>query len=773
VALAHNLGFPRIGRRRELKKALEQAWSGKSDEAALLETGWLVRKQNWELQKAAGLDFVPTGDFSYYDHVLDTSAMLGAVPARFGWRGGNVDLKTYFAMARGTESQPAMEMTKWFDTNYHYIVPEFGPQTRFALANRKIIDETKEALALDVPAKPVLLGPFTFWRLGKWRAAADGRANSTAPSNSSHLAPIELMHAMLPVYAQVLAELKSLGIEWVQMDEPALVLDLQPQWLTAFRHAYATLVAEGAPKLLLTTYFDSVESIAGDLLSLPVAGIHLDLVRAPHQLRAFAGPLPADKVLSAGVIDGRNVWRADLDAAVRTIEPLAQLGERLWVAPSCSLLHSPIDVRDETGLDGELKSWMSFAVQKLDEVVTLKKAFGVERSAVEQALREARGAQESRRTSARIHNPAVEKREAALRDSDARRNEPFAERRAKQRARFDLPRFATTTIGSFPQTHAIRDARAKFKKGEIDAAEYEKRIKSEIEHAVREQERIGLDVLVHGEAERNDMVEYFGEQLDGFAFTQHGWVQSYGSRYVKPPIIFGDVSRPRAMTVKWITYAQSLTSKPMKGMLTGPVTILQWSFVRDDQPRSDTALQIALAIRDEVADLERAGIGVIQIDEPAIREGLPLKRAAWGGYLDWAVRAFRVASSGVAPQTQIHTHMCYAEFNDIIESIARMDADVITIESSRSDMEILEAFRSFKYPNEIGPGVYDIHSPRVPSADEMTALLEKAASVVPADQLWVNPDCGLKTRQWEEVVPALTNLVEAAHRMRERVTAKA
>ena len=771
MPLAHNLGFPRIGKRRELKKALESLWSGKADEAALLETGWLLRKHNWETQKAAGLDLVPVGDFSYYDHVLDTAAMLGAVPPRYDWDGGDVDRTTYFAMARGTKTQPAMEMTKWFDTNYHYIVPEFGPQTAFKLSSRKIIDETKEALGLGIPAKPVLLGPFTFWRLGKWRAHA---AESTLASDASlsHLAPTDLIERMLPVYAQVLAELKRLGVRWVQMDEPGLVLDLKPEWLRAFRHAYATLVAEGAPDLLLTTYFDSVEEIADELLALPVSGIHLDHVRAPKQLQAFAKPLPADKVLSTGILDGRNVWRADLDAALRTLEPLAHLGDRLWIAPSCSLLHCPLDVREETTLDSELKSWMSFATQKLDEVVTLKKALGTDRAAVEHALREARAAQESRRTSPRIHNPAVERREASLRDDEARRSEPFAVRRAKQRERLDLPPFATTTIGSYPQTGEIRDARAKFKKGEIDGVEYEHRIKSEIEHAVREQERLGLDVLVHGEAERNDMVEYFGEQLEGFAFTQHGWVQSYGSRYVKPPIIFGDVARPKAMTVKWITYAQSLTNKPLKGMLTGPVTILQWSFARDDQPRSDTALQIALAIRDEVADLERAGIRIIQIDEPAMREGFPLKRAAWDGYMAWAVKAFRVASSGVQPQTQIHSHMCYSEFNEIMDSIVRMDADVLTIESSRSDMEILEAFRNFKYPNEIGPGIYDIHSPRVPSADEMTALLEKAAAVVPSDQLWANPDCGLKTRRWEEVVPALTNMVEAARRMRERVAAK-
>jgi len=762
MARAHSLGFPRIGHRRELKRALEHCWSGQSDVSALVETAWLLRKQNWQLQAQAGLDLVPVGDFSLYDHVLDTTAMLGAVPARYGWRGGNVDLNTYFAMARGTATQPAMEMTKWFDTNYHYIVPEFTRDTTFSLSSTKLVDETKEALALGIPAKPVLLGPFSFWRLGKWRGEGE-----------HHVAPVELIEAMLPVYAKVLAQLKHIGVEWVQVDEPALVLDLDPAWLSTVQHVYSTLVAEGAPKLLLTTYFDGVDHIAPELLALPVGGLHLDLVRAPGQLTAFAGSYPKDKVLSLGVIDGRNVWRADLDAALQMLESLAGLGDRLWIAPSCSLLYTPIDLEQETKLDAELRSWMAFAVQKLDEVVTLKKALGPERAAVQQAFVEARAARESRRTSPRIHDRAVEQREAALTEADARRADGFPVRRTKQRARLNLTSFPTTTIGSFPQTHTIRDARAKFKKGEIDAAEYDRRIKAEIEHAVREQEAIGLDVLVHGEAERNDMVEYFGEQLKGFAFTQHGWVQSYGSRYVKPPIIFGDVSRPKPMTVDWISYAQSLTARPMKGMLTGPVTILQWSFVRDDQPRSDTALQIALAIRDEVGDLERAGIKVIQIDEPAIREGLPLKRGQWAAYLEWAVRAFRVASSGVRGETQIHTHMCYSEFNDIIAQIAGMDADVITIESSRSDMELLEAFRDYKYPNEIGPGVYDIHSPRVPSEDEMVELLEKAAAVVPADQLWVNPDCGLKTRRWEEVKPALAHMVAAAKRMRSRVTAGA
>jgi 5-methyltetrahydropteroyltriglutamate--homocysteine methyltransferase len=767
MALAHNLGFPRIGPKRELKRALESFWSGQSDAAALHAAGRALRAQNWKWQRDAGMDLVPVGDFSFYDHVLDTAAMLGAVPARYGFTGGQVDLSTYFAMARGTASQPAMEMTKWFDTNYHYLVPEFTPETTFALSSSKLLDETKEALALGLPAKPVLLGPFTFWRLGKWRVH-DGAAPS---AEHSHLAPLDLIERMLPVYAQVLDDLQRLGVTWVQIDEPALVLDLEPEWVMAVQSAYDVLARGGRPKILLATYFDSVQRIALELEALPVEGLHVDLVRAPKQLDAFLDLALQDVVLSLGVVDGRNIWRTDLDAAMHTLLRASErLGERLWISPSCSLLHSPIDLALEHKLDDELKSWMAFAVQKLGEVALLKGAVESRRGHEHEPLAPSRSAGEARRSSPRIHDQAVKQRVTALKVADGCRQSLFPERRAVQRERLGLPAFATTTIGSYPQTNAIREARAKFKKGEIDAAAYDRFIKAEIEHVVREQERIGLDLLVHGEAERNDMVEYFGERLGGFAFTQNGWVQSYGSRYVKPPIIFGDVSRPAPMTVDWIRYAQSLTAKPVKGMLTGPVTILQWSFVRDDQPRSQTALQIAFAIRDEVADLERAGIKAIQIDEPAFREGLPLKRQDWHEYLQWAVLAFRAASSGVADHTQIHTHMCYAEFNVILPSIAEMDADVITIESSRSDMEILEAFRTFKYPNEVGPGVYDIHSPRIPSADEMAALLEKAVQALSPDQLWVNPDCGLKTRRWEEVIPALTNMVAAAHRLREQYT---
>ena len=758
MATAHNLGFPRIGHNRELKRAVERFWKGDAGVEALRESGRALRAKHWQIQRDAGLDYVPVGDFSYYDHVLDACALLGAIPRRYGFGGGDVDFQTYFAMARGSKSQPAMEMTKWFDTNYHYIVPEFSAQSSFALSSRELLDDTREALALGLKPKPVLIGPLSFLWLGKERGERD-------PGFSR----LQLLERLLPVYEAVLAELQRLGVAWVQCDEPALVTDLAQPWLSGLQVAYERLAAAG-PRILLTTYFESVASNAAALKRLPVAGLHLDMVRAPQQLEAFLDGWPQDKVLSLGVIDGRNVWRADLAAALDHLERAhSRLGERLWVAPSCSLLHSPTDLALEDVLDDELKSWLAFAVQKLAEVVTLKQALERGRQAVAPALEAAAKARLSRRNSARINNPAVRGRLEALSDADAKRNSGFNDRRRRQRERLNLPPFPTTTIGSFPQTEVIREARQKKRLAQIDAAEYERVIKGEIERAVREQERLGLDVLVHGEAERNDMVEYFGEQLAGFAFTKAGWVQSYGSRCVKPPIIFGDVWRPKPMTVDWIAYAQSRSDKPLKGMLTGPVTILQWSFVRDDQPRSATALQIALAIRDEAVDLERAGVKVIQIDEPAIREGLPLKRRDWDGYLAWAIKAFRVAASGVGDATQIHTHMCYSEFNDIIPAIAEMDADVITIESSRSQMELLDAFAAFRYPNEIGPGVYDIHSPRIPDSDEIAGLLERAAAVVPPDQLWVNPDCGLKTRRWEEVIPSLSNMVNAARRMRAKM----
>jgi len=755
--IAHTLGFPRIGPKRELKKALEAHWNGSIGEPELHDVARRIRAQNWALQKDAGLDYVTVGDFSYYDHVLDTSAMLGAVPARFGFRGGNVAAPTYFAMARGTADAGAMEMTKWFDTNYHYIVPEFNETTQPALCATKLFDEVAEAKALGHAVKAVVLGPITFLRLGKDRDA------------SATFSRLSLLDRLLPVYAQILERLSALDVAAVQIDEPALVADLPDDWLVELERAYAELAGAVHPPILLATYFESVSDHARTLVRIPVQGLHLDLVRAPQQLDAFLREYPKDKFLSLGVVDGRNLWRTDLSAALATLKRARPVvDDWLWIAPSCSLLHAPIDLHLESRLDDGLKSWMAFSVQKLREVSVLKRALTEGEAAVADELAGSRAVAESRRTSKRIHDRAVKARVATLTGADARRAASFAERRVLQRDRLKLGPFPTTTIGSFPQTATIREARAQLRRGEISTADYDRIMKSEIEHAIAMQEQIGLDVLVHGEAERNDMVEYFGEQMQGFAFTQHAWVQSYGSRYVKPPIIFGDVSRPAPMTVPWIAFGQSLTRKPLKGMLTGPVTILQWSFVRDDQPRSETALQIALAIRDEVSDLERAGVPIIQIDEPAFREGLPLKHKDWPAYVEWATRAFRVASSGVGHATQIHTHMCYAEFNEILDAIAALDADVITIESSRSQMELLESGAAARYPNEIGPGVYDIHSPRIPSVDEIEALLDKAARVLPPENLWVNPDCGLKTRTWEEVIPALTNMVEAARRLREK-----
>jgi len=759
MAIAHNLGFPPIGAGRELKRATEGYWGGKVSREQLLRTGAELRAAHWRLQRDAGLDLVPVNDFSFYDRVLDTCALVGAVPGRYGWSSGTVDLDTYFAMARGSQGKDrggrdvtAMEMTKWFDTNYHYIVPEFEPGQTFRLASTKVTDEFQEARAVGVSAKPVLVGPVSFLLLGKARGARFDR--------------LELLDGLLGVYAEVLGRLAAAGATWVQIDEPALVLDRTPEERSAFRTAYRVL-SEQAPglKLLLTTYFDGLRDNLDTALELPVAGLHVDLVRAPAQLDALLGRWPAGRVLSLGVVDGRNIWKADLAAALATLERAsARLGaERVWVAPSCSLLHVPVDLELERKLDPELKGWLAFAKQKLDEVVALTRALREGRRAAAAALEANARALASRRSSSRIHNPAVKRRAGAVTEKDRRRPAPYRERRPQQ---VRLPLYPTTTIGSFPQTAEVRAARRQFLDGKTTASEYERFIQDQIQRTLKIQEDLGLDVLVHGEFERNDMVEYFGEQLQGFAFTEHGWVQSYGSRYVKPPIIYGDVWRPKPMTVRWSTFAQAHTDRPVKGMLTGPVTILQWSFVRDDQPRSETAQQLALAISDEVLDLERAGIRIIQIDEPALREGLPLRRADWGGYLDWAVNAFRLATSRVQDATQIHTHMCYSEFNDVIRVIERMDADVISIENARSGSELLEAFRGYKYPNEIGPGVYDIHSPRVPATEEIAAALERVREVLEDRQIWVNPDCGLKTRGWDETLAALQHVVEAARRLR-------
>jgi 5-methyltetrahydropteroyltriglutamate--homocysteine methyltransferase len=758
MALTHNLGFPRIGARRELKLALEAYWRGDINEERLQTTAAELRKQHWILQREAGIDLIPVGDFALYDQMLNMTALLGAGPARFNADSGEVDLDLYFAMARGTPGQPAMEMTKWFDTNYHYIVPEFDAHTEFRIASSQLFREVAEAKALGISPKVVLIGPLTYLYLGK----------ETEPGFNR----LELLTRLLPVYREVLARLASLGVEWVQIDEPLLALDLDNDWLSSLDQAYAALDGVGTkrPKLLLATYFEAVDNHAARLKKLPVDGLHIDLCRAPHQLDIFLDNYPAGRVLSLGVIDGRNVWRADLAQAFSILSRAqAILGERLWIAPSCSLLHCPVDLELETRLDSEIKNWLAFSVQKLKEVSILGRGLNQGENAIRESLDAAAKARQERRDSPRIHSPVMQERLQRLTHNDSGRAGPFPVRQLLQRQRFQLPLLPTTTIGSFPQTPEIRQARAAFRKGELGNLQYLEAMRNEIRFAIKKQEEIGLDVLVHGEPERNDMVEYFGEQLWGYAFTENGWVQSYGSRCVKPPILYGDIYRPEPMTVDWIQYAQSQTEKPVKGMLTGPITMLMWSFVRDDQARSLTALQLALAIRDEVADLERAGIGIIQIDEPAFREGLPLKKADWNGYFKWAVEAFRVASSGVKDDTQIHTHMCYSEFNDILPAIADMGADVITIETSRSRMELLDGFGHFKYPNEIGPGVYDIHSPRIPDTAEMLELLEKACLVINPKQLWVNPDCGLKTRGWTETVTALERMVEAARLLRARL----
>jgi len=756
----HNLGFPRIGARRELKFALESYWKGASSRDELTALGAQLRQRHWQDQ--AGLDLVPVGDFSFYDQVLDMSFLLGNLPERVQGFHGDV-LDNYFRVARGRSAQgtedhsaccggvAAGEMTKWFDTNYHYIVPEFNAATPFKLDAARLLAQLAEAQAQGVKAKPVIIGPVTYLAIGK---AKDG---------SNKLA---LLERLLPVYAELLDTLAGQGVEWVQIDEPILVTELDADWQHAFNTAYHHLKAVKI-KILLATYFGPLQENAYLAANLPVAGLHVDAINDREGVQPLINLLPTHKVLSLGVINGRNIWKTDLTAVLDWIEPLAQrLGERLWIAPSCSLLHVPVDLDSEQKLDPEVKSWLAFALQKLDELRVLGKALRDGRDAVKAELAANAAALAARRASPRVHNPAVQAAVARSAAGLGQRESAYAQRAAKQAALLKLPAYPTTTIGSFPQTAEIRHARSEFKAGRLDYPGYQAAMRAEIARCVREQEALGLDVLVHGEAERNDMVEYFGEQLDGYAFSQFGWVQSYGSRCVKPPILFGDISRPQPMTVEWIAYAQSLTPRPVKGMLTGPVTLLNWSFVRDDQPRSASCKQLALAIREEVLDLERAGVHVIQIDEAALREGLPLRKAQWPEYLDWAVESFRITANGVRDETQIHTHMCYSEFNDIIASIAGMDADVITIETSRSDMELLDAFDSFQYPNEIGPGVYDIHSPNIPTQERIVQLMQRAAERIPAARLWINPDCGLKTRQWAEVIPALREMVAAAKTLR-------
>ena len=758
MAIAHNLGFPRVGAERALKRLLEDYWAGNARRDELLAGGRRLRQRHWELQRDAGLALLPVGDFAWYDQVLNHSVLLGAIPERFRTDGAReAGLDTYFRMARGRAPSGAdtraCEMTKWFDTNYHYIVPEFEPEQTFRPDGKWLFDEVEEARTVSSGIKPALIGPLSYLWLGKTPGAEFDR--------------LELLDALLLAYAGILARLAELGADWVQMDEPILALDLDESWRCAFERAYRELHKKG-PQLLLATYFGGLLDNLETALALPVQGLHLDRVRGDDPMEPILKACGTERILSLGVIDGRNVWRSDLETLRTQLQPIQdRLGDRLWIAPSCSLLHVPMDAETETELDPELRSWLAFAVQKIRETAVLARALSGEDSPdLRRELEAGAVAATARRTSPRTRQSEVRQRTDGIDAAMSERSSSYTERARLQRERLQLPMFPTTTIGSFPQTSDIRTLRRRRRRGEIDETTYRAGLRKEIANAVRVQEKLGLDVLVHGEAERNDMVEYFGELMEGFAFTRNGWVQSYGSRCVKPPIIYGDVSRPEPMTVEWIRCAQELTGKPVKGMLTGPVTILCWSFPRDDLDRRDVCRQIALALRDEVRDLERTGARIIQIDEPAFREGLPLRRRDWAQYLDWAVECFRLSSCGVKDDTQIHTHMCYSEFNDIIEAIARMDADVITIESARSDMELLEVFRSFEYPNEIGPGVYDIHSPRVPETEEMLRLLHKAAERISPERLWVNPDCGLKTRGWTEVHAALANMVQAAAQLR-------
>jgi len=759
--LKNNLGYPRVGAHRELKKACEQYWAGKISREELFTISRKLRQQHWKLQKDAGIDLIPCNDFSFYDHVLDTSLMLGVIPKRYtgilAQNDQNAEIDLYFAMARGYQKDgldiTAMEMTKWFDTNYHYIVPEFTADQQFRIFSEKVFEEFNLAKQVTgVTPKPVLIGPVSYLLLGKEKEPGFNK--------------IDLIKKIVPVYIEILKRLKSQGAVWVQMDEPFLALDLDQNEKDAFRHAYKE-IKKNCPelKILLTTYFEGLDENTVLAVNLPVSALHIDLVRAPKQLDTVLTLMPESLTLSLGVVDGRNIWKNDYIRSLAHIKKaIAVIGsDRIMIAPSCSLLHTPFDLDIETDILPEIKNWMAFAKQKLNEIDELNRIIEGGNELLVNNMK----AISSRSLSKLIHKQEVKERVVSLTDDDARRKNAFPVRQKIQREKFQLPLFPTTTIGSFPQTDDIRLLRGKLKKGELTIEQYDAEIEKATIEAIRWQEEAGIDVLVHGEFERNDMVEYFGEQLDGFLFTKNGWVQSYGSRCVKPPVIYGDVSRPEDMTVRWSSFAQTNTTKLMKGMLTGPVTILQWSFVRDDQPRSETTFQIALAIKDEVLALERAGIKVIQIDEPAIREGLPLRKADHEKYLDWAVKAFRISASGVSDETQIHTHMCYSEFNDIIIHIAQMDADVITIETSRSQMELLEAFADFKYPAEIGPGVYDIHSPRVPTVDEMVDLLKKAADLLPIENIWVNPDCGLKTRKWQETKAALENMVQAAKSARE------
>ena len=751
------LGFPRIGEFRELKKAVESYWKKEISEYELNKVAKEIRQTNWEFQKSQNIDFIPSNDFSFYDQILDLSCTLGNIPARFNFEGGSVDLNTYFNVARGNtqnsnNNQCASEMTKWFDTNYHYIVPEFGQQTTFSLSSNKIFDEFSEAKQLGIHTRPVIVGPVTYLSIGK---VIKGDVNK-----------FSFLEDILSVYKEVLVKLESLGATDVQIDEPVAALDLSSEQTAALKTAFNELSQASSLKIHVTTYFGDLRENKDTIFNLPVESVHIDFTRGGEDISTILESFPSNKKLSLGIVNGRNIWKNNYEESLKTIQAAIQKvgAENTIIASSCSLLHSPVTLKNEEKLQSEIKDWMSFASEKVTEISDLAN-LSVESN--DSILDQNKQSMENRKTSSLIHNPEVQSRMSQIKDTDYLRETGFSNRQKLQQTHFNLPLFPTTTIGSFPQTKDVRQARSQNKKGELSNGDYNTFLKDQIKSSVKFQEEIGIDVLVHGEFERNDMVEYFGEQLDGFVFTQFGWVQSYGSRCVKPPIIFGDISRPKAMTVDWSAYAQELTVKPMKGMLTGPVTILQWSFVRDDQPRKDTTFQIALAIRDEVCDLEKAGIEIIQIDEAALREGLPIRKSDWNEYLTWSVDAFRLSTAAVKDQTQIHTHMCYSEFNDIIEAIARMDADVISIETSRSNMELLDAFVSFNYPNEVGPGVYDIHSPRVPSQENMTTLIKKATELLPVRNIWVNPDCGLKTRGWPEVKEALEKMVDSAKELRE------
>jgi 5-methyltetrahydropteroyltriglutamate--homocysteine methyltransferase len=785
MALSNVSGFPRIGRNRELKFATEGYWRGETSADELAATAKAIRVENWKLMQDAGIDLIPSNDFSYYDQVLDTIALVGAVPERYGWEGSQVDLDTYFAMARGrqTDNQDvtAMEMTKWFDTNYHYLVPELGPETQFSLSSSKPFDEHAEAMEeVGIDTVPVLIGPVSFLLLSKLAEGVE------------HFDAVDLIEPLVEVYGEVIERLAEQGATWVQFDEPCFVEDRSEKELDALRLAYEELCkVHERPRIVVKTYFDHVGDAYGVLRDLPIEGVGLDFTGNVHgdllspDVHVHGGRHNAefianqeglgDQWLFAGIVDGRNVWRNHLEHSLDALDGMRTRTKQLVVSTSCSLLHVPIDLDAEPAgvdadLDDEMRSWMAFAVQKVGEVATLAKGVAEGRGAIADELEADDRARDFRRESARTSNIEVRARIDSLDEEHDQRSSPFEERRQAQRARIDIPElFPATTIGSFPQTDEIRQTRAKEKRGEIDWQTYKEAMQGEIEKVIRFQEDVGLDVLVHGEPERNDMVQYFGEQMEGYVFTESAWVQSYGSRYVRPPIIFGDVLRPSQMTVDWISYAQSLTDKPVKGMLTGPVTMLEWSFVRDDQPLADTCKQLALAIRDEVEDLEKAGVQIIQVDEPAIREGLPLRKDRWDEYLTWAVHCFRLATAVVKDETQIQTHMCYSDFGDILEHIQAMDADVLLIEAARSRMELLHHWEKTGYRNDIGPGVYDIHSPRIPSVEEMVELLHEAARVLRPEQLWVNPDCGLKTRTWDEVDPSLRNMVDAAKQLREEL----